>query len=454
MGKLSDIADVQISLGTLSITERSFNDMLILGSHMLSTNRALVITDSDELLDMGLSATDPLYFAARDAFSQTPHIRQVYVGRRQIDEATLAVTRAAQIEYAVSLAWRDAAGAQQTAIATYVGQAGDNASDIATALASAINGTTAPVTAVAASSSVVIENDVSGAPLSVNAQGNLTLTPSASAEAVTDALAAVSSEMDNWYGLVITSRDEDDVKEAASWAEANEKLFGTCSADPNVIDSGSSTDIASDLQSKNQFRSFVMYSPQAATEYPEAALMANRFVWYAGQETWANVQLAGVTSVNYNGSQKVTATDRNVTLFDAIRNFSVTQGGRVAAGEWIDVIRLRDQLVESIKVSVAGMMVRATNSSGKVPYTDDGIQLVVNAIRDPLDLNVRRGGIAPEELDEYGNVIPSYTISAPRNSQVPTNDKANRILRDVKFTARLAGAIHVVEVRGSLVYDF
>src|SRR5690606_12233769 len=152
------------------------------------------------------------------------------------------------------------------------------------------------------------------------------------------------------------------------------------------------------------------------------------------------------------GSQKVTATDRNVTLFDAIRNFSVTQGGRVAAGEWIDVIRLRDQLVESIKVSVAGMLVRATNSSGKVPYTDAGIQLVVNAIRDPLDLNVRRGGIAPEELDEYGNVIPSYTISAPRNSQVPTNDKANRILRDVKFTARLAGAIHVVEVRGSLVY--
>ena len=96
MGKLADIADVQISLGTLSITERSFNDMLILGSHMLSTNRALVITDSDELLDMGLSATDPLYFAARDAFSQTPHIRQVYVGRRQVDEATLAVTRAAQ----------------------------------------------------------------------------------------------------------------------------------------------------------------------------------------------------------------------------------------------------------------------------------------------------------------------------------------------------------------------
>jgi hypothetical protein len=92
------------------------------------------------------------------------------------------------------------------------------------------------------------------------------------------------------------------------------------------------------------------------------------------------------------------------------------------------------------------------NADGKVAFTDDGIQMIGNAIRAPLDLNVRRGGIATEELDENDRIVPSYTLSLPRSSQVPFNDKANRVLRDVYFIARLAGAIHVSEIKGSLSY--
>ena len=52
-----------------------------------------------------------------------------------------------------------------------------------------------------------------------------------------------------------------------------------------------------------------------------------------------------------------------------------------------------------------------------------------------------------------GNYIPSYIIQVPLSATVSANDKANRILRDVYFTARLTGAIHVVEVQGTLTYD-
>lgn len=449
MAKLDRIANVQISLRTTAITELSFSDMLILGSHVLSTARATAITGADELLDMGLSSMDPLYFAARDAFAQIPAVRQVFIGRRQVDEVSINVTRAAPVDYSVTLKWRDGTGTQQTATATYTGLPADTAALIATGLASAINATAAPVTATALDSNVSIENDVSGAAMGITVAGNLEMTVAASTESVTDALAAVSNGPFNWYGLVIVSRDPADVKAAAAWAETNEKLFGTASADPNIIDPGSTSDIASDLMANQYFRTFGFYSANAAIQYPEAAIMSSMFTFYPGQETWSLKKLAGIIYDELTEGQAITAHSKNFSTFELFRNFAVTQGGKVAAGEWIDVIRLRDQLVESIRVSVVSAMI---NADGKVPYTDDGIQIIGNAIRAPLDLNVRRGGIAPEELDESDRVIPSYTISLPRSSQVPFNDKANRVLNDVKFTARLAGAIHIVNINGSLSY--
>lgn len=362
MAQLSRIASVQISLGTLAITEKSFNDILILSSNNKLTDRVTVITGADELLDLGVDSGDALYKAAQAVFSQTPHVRQCYIGQQ----------------------------------------------------------------------------DLAADP----------------AESVTDALAACADEAPGyWYGLILESRDEQDVKDAAAWAEANERLFGTASNDPDIITSAD-TDIASFLAGENYMRTFVCYTTAADTQYPEAALMSNRFTYYAGQESWANVQLSGIRSDDLTEAQYLYAKDKNASTFENFRNFAITQGGKVAGGEHVDVIRLRDQLVESIKVSVVGAIVRATNSTGKIPYTDAGIQIIGNAIRQPLDLNVRRGGIAPEEQDENGDIIPSYTLSLPRSSEIPTNDKANRLLRDVYFTARLAGAIQVVEILGSLVYDF
>ena len=85
---------------------------------------------------------------------------------------------------------------------------------------------------------------------------------------------------------------------------------------------------------------------------------------------------------------------------------------------------------------------------------ETGIQVIVTALRQALDMGVARQGIAPPETDPSNDqrVIPSYTISAPRSASVSFNNKANRVLQDVNFTARLAGAIHTVEIKGALTY--
>ncbi len=450
MAKLSRLANVTIALRTTAINELSFSDMLILGSHVLSTARAMTITGADELLDMGLPDTDPLYWAARDAFAQIPAVRQVFIGRRQVDEVKITVTRAAEgADYIAQLRWRDASGNQIEAEAKYTALAADSTTAIGAGLASAINATAAPFTAAATAGVVTVTNDVTGAAMSVQLRGNLTMEATPSTETVPQALAAVANGPFNWYGLVITSRAKADVKAAAAWAETNERLFGTASDEPGIIDPGTTNDIASELQASQYFRTFGFYSARAATQYPEAAIMSSMFTYYPGQETWALKKLAGIAYDDLGEGQAITAHSKNFSTFELFRNFAVTQGGKTAAGEWIDVIRLRDALVDQIKVSVVSAMI---NADGKLAFVDDGIQVIGNAIRGPLDLNVRRGGIAPEELDEDDRIVPSYTLSLPRSSQVPFNDKANRVLRDVYFTARLAGAIHVTEIKGSLSY--
>ena len=128
---------------------------------------------------------------------------------------------------------------------------------------------------------------------------------------------------------------------------------------------------------------------------------------------------------------------------------SITQNGKVAAGEWIDVIRFRDWLQEEMTVNIFNALV----NSDKIPYTDTGIAIIENQMRAALRLGQTRGGIAPTEYDEDGNENLGFTIEVPLASSISANTKASRILEDVKFTARLAGAIHAVDIKGSLTYE-
>jgi hypothetical protein len=71
-----------------------------------------------------------------------------------------------------------------------------------------------------------------------------------------------------------------------------------------------------------------------------------------------------------------------------------------------------------------------------------------------LVLGRSAGGIAPEEIDPITDrVIPSFTTSVPAASSITANQKATRKLTGIKFTARLTGAIHAVEINGTLAYE-
>ncbi|SSW67312.1 hypothetical protein AVE30378_02558 [Achromobacter veterisilvae] len=450
MANLDRIVNVAISLNTTAIKEQNFSDVLVLGAHVLAVNRVLVVTEAAELLGLGINQNDPLYIAVRDAFKQIPTVQRVFVGRRQVETSRVTVTRASVTVYKITMQWRAADGSVQSADATFTGLADSTPTTIAAGLIAAITASAAPVTATAVGAEISITADDEGTAVAVSVKGNLSVAIPTSAETPTAALTACRQENADWYGVALASRDEADILDAAEWVESNGCLFGVSSSQAGIIDAAIDTDLASKCQQKQYFRTHVWYHGKAASEALEAAVMANRFTFYPGGETWANVRLAGVTYDNLAEGKALAAHAKNANTFEQMRNFAITQKGKVAAGEWIDVIRGRDWLAEQVKIEVATQLI---NANGKVPFTDGGIQILANGLRKALLLGQSRGLIAPDEIDGAGNKIPGFVLSIPRSMDVSTNDKANRILRDLKFSARLAGAIHVAEIKGNLTYQ-
>jgi hypothetical protein len=269
-------------------------------------------------------------------------------------------------------------------------------------------------------------------------------------ETITDALAAARAASDDWYGFSDVSHAETDLPLAAAWAEANEKIFLTTISDVDV-GATTGTEPATALKTGNFFRTAWWYNPDP-DQFPEVANAARCFTTLPGGETWANKRLSGVTAPPITETFAINVFAKNGNTFEPfIGTNAITQNGKVAAGEWIDIIRFRDWLCQEIRNEVFLSIVNAE----KIPYTDEGIAIIRQAMIKALDLGVRRGGIAPMAVDvDNGNrVIPSYTTSVPRRSQISAADVAARVLNDVKFTARLASAIHTTQIRGVLTYD-
>jgi len=158
-----------------------------------------------------------------------------------------------------------------------------------------------------------------------------------------------------------------------------------------------------------------------------------------GSNSWAHKQLAGVTPAALSANQRTNLFAKNVNLFSNVTGIRAMRYGTVATGEYIDIIHGIDWLVQRIREDYFRLFV----NSPKVPYTDQGIAAIENALRSRLRVAQDVGLIAPDTATE-----PGFTVTVPRITQTELADRADRILRDVEFNARLAGAIHKTVIRG------
>lgn len=260
-------------------------------------------------------------------------------------------------------------------------------------------------------------------------------------EPIATTLERATSET-GWYGFALVGFNEGtDTKAAATWAESNNKLFGF---------SWTGSEIPVDITSYN--RTFAMYytgkEENTDAKYSALALMAKCFGYDPGSETWALKTLAGIPVSDLTNA-KVSELEKIPSgYYRTIANRDITQEGKVGSGEWIDIIRFRDWLISEIQSNVFSYL----TSNQKVPYTNKGIAGVQNRIEEVLLTAQRTGGIDADSTDENGNTTKGFEVTVPTSSSISATEKKSRKLRNVKFTAKLAGAIHATYIKGTLTY--
>ena len=328
--------------------------------------------------------------------------------------------------------------------ALYNSGTGATATTIQGGLLAAINALAGGVTAVAVSTDEVsVVANVEATPFTI-AMGTTKLLVSGT---VVNALGGVTNGLNailaaggkNWYGLILTStRVKADILEAAAWIEASDYdyIFSACNDDADVL-TNVATDLLSLLKAFAYLRTFFTWSDQHAY-YPDAAWLGEEFPKQPGSSNYAWKTLVGVlpTTQDVLTDSKISILEgKNGNYYMEVGGINVTQSGKMAGGQFIDVIVGRDWLKSNIQAAVFQVML----NTPKVNFDDSGIGLLSNALRSILQLG-----------KDYG-ILESFVITTPAASSFSSTQRGTRILPSIPWSATLAGAINKVTINGALV---
>lgn len=278
-----------------------------------------------------------------------------------------------------------------------------------------------------------------------------------STSVVVSPMPAIQRSIDSvkWYVLCTAGVEESWYEDIADFIESYDKMFvytetamlrtetpavGTVyNRTVGVFGMENGSQTVSDLTTAGKYNNL----------YINCAFTAKWLNYEPGSETTAFKSLTTIYPSELSTTQMNTLADGNFCYFITVGNKNITMSGKTRSGEWADVIRFRDWLKNDMQVRVVNLFITNT----KIPYTDEGIALIHNAMIASLKRGQVKGGICRDEFDEDGNRIPGFATSVPLASSLTASERASRRLTGCKFTARIAGAIHFAEIKGSLAYE-
>lgn len=252
-------------------------------------------------------------------------------------------------------------------------------------------------------------------------------------ESVTVALDTImKSDADgDFYGvLLVTNEPEKDMLELAQVIGSKRLLLGV---DVEKVDSP----LADALKNSNGARRVFAIYKEDAKGYPAAAWMGRMLAQPPGSTSWAFKELAGIKKSKLSTDTITKLKANNVNRHIDINKVGVTMDGKVMTGEYVDVIHGIDWL----HVRIQERLFRLFMINEKIPYTMKGIDLIRSEIMAQLKEAVHRGLLAAE---------PEPQVSTPHVDDISSETREQRKLPDVSFSARLAGAIHEIEIRGTV----
>ena len=443
MASLDSIVDVQISKETATVSRVGFGTPATLTYHTVFPEFARTYGSLSEMVSDGFTTSSREYKMAAAVFAQNPRPRSIVIGRRaNAPRRTVDLTPKSPV---LPLTAYDIEINGETM--AYTTDATPTVAEITLGLTTDINTGTQNVLATDGTTKVtIVSADAPGGSAADDVPFLVDFDPSLweikdvgvdPTPGIDDDLADLILANDDWYGLVADAHSPSEISAlaAAIEAAASPKIYIADSQDSDIIKTGSS-DIASTLKTAAYDRTGLIYHPSADPS-AAASWLGRQLPTDPGSTTWMFKRLTGVATYSLTTGEQGFIDGKNGNHYQTVADAPITATGKMASGEFIDVTRFVDWLTARIKENVF----RVLTINPKIPYTNLGIQTIANEVEGVLKNGATQGGIDGEQ---------AIIVEAPLAEDVDANDKASRLLPDVTFIATLAGAVHKVEIRGTV----
>lgn len=284
-----------------------------------------------------------------------------------------------------------------------------------------------------------------------------------SVETLAQAITAVL-QFTNWYGLGIADDEDLTAAEitataAAIQASSLSRVFAVTSDDSGIIDSASTTDIASTLKAAGYGRTFVQYSTKS--KYAALSAFGRAFtVNFTGNNTTITLKFKtepGVTYETLTSSQAAAVDAKNANVYVYYANdTAILQQGVMSNGDFFDERHGLDWLQNYVQTDLFNALYTSTT---KIPQTEAGITRLLTVVEKSLDQAVSNGLVAPGVWNggDIGQITAGdtltkgyYVYAQPLSSQAQADREARKAPL-IQAAIKLAGAVHYADAQINVV---
>lgn len=239
-----------------------------------------------------------------------------------------------------------------------------------------------------------------------------------------------------WRQLIVINEGDGTATTAAKISTAVEALDG------KLYFASLETDDSTTITTTGLRRTILLYCDKTTdVPVPVAALVGDTAGRAAGSFTYKNLVLSGVAPQNLTETQLNAIHSKGGISFVKKAGDNVTSEGKVAGGEYIDIIDSEDYIVQQMTYRTQKVL----NNTDKVPYDNNGIALLEMAAVDVLQSAYNNGMIATND-----DGTPAYSVEYALREDTKESDRADRVYLGGNFKFALAGAIHKVEITGEI----
>lgn len=483
MLSVSRLVNVSVNLAPLAAARRTFGTLLVVGSsNVIDVSERLRSYTTLESVAADFGTTAPEYLAAANFFGQTPKPRSLSIGR-WAQEDTEGFVKGGILNSTEQLlaTWTAVTnggfkitidGGSEQAVSGLNFSAAANLAAVAAIISAAITGgscewdgsrfmvfsdSTGETSSVSYLSSPVSGTNV--ASMMKCQAGNATaLVEGVDAETPVEVAALLAEKSPSWYGLMFAAVTMPTVDENVAVAQLIQglsisRIFGVTITDTAVLDAVVTTDLATQLKDLNYTRSCTQYSEN---KYAIASLFGRAFSvnFNANRSTITLMykQEPNVAPQNITETQAQTLKSKRCNVFASYDNdTAILQYGVMSGQAYFDEIHGLDWYQNAVQTEVYNTLY---TSKTKIPQTDAGTNILVNAVNSVNEQGVNNGliGSGTWNQDGFGQLEKGqylktgYYVYAQPMALQSQSDRDQRKAPPIQVALKLAGAIQEVDV--------